>query len=417
MKLKHKILSIIFLLIIMGCYSLNNTNFTSTQNIADIYNPSSTTIHPKFMVFHQDDSTSLLYMYIYTPELWYTQIYSQGTPEAKLKIQYKIMKSYGNDAIIDTATKIITIKKNNLNSSLVTYLKLKPTSEKKYILQVFVKDLYRNTSFLTFIEVDNTNQNSAQNFILKYTDSNYPIFNDYISSKDEYNIEYLNTAGKIFVTRYDLDTSLARPPYSNNPKPYKFRKDTFIKLKNYAHFKSVQDGIYFIQNNPKIDSGKTITNFGEHYPVVNTTQQMLEPLQYLTTSKEYKLMKQQPNKKIVVDEFWLSTAENINHSKELLRIFYSRVLYANIYFTTHKEGWKTDRGMIYVIFGPPEYVFKEDGKEKWSFQDTHTSKIFSFTFLKIENKFSDNNYILQRNVKYKKYWQNAVSYWRNGKIF
>ena len=416
MKLKHNILFGIFLLILMGCFPLYN-NFTTTQNLADIYNPSSTTIHPKFLVYHQDDNTTLLYMYIYSPELWFTQIFSQGTPEAKLKIQYKIMKSFENDMPIDTATIILTIKKSRTNLSLVTYLKLKPTTEKKYILQVFAKDLLRNTSYLTFIEVDKTNVNSSQNFILKYTDSHYPVFNSYISSDKEYNIEYTKTTKKIFVTRYKLDTTLARPPYSYNPKPTKFKKDTQIIIQNNVSFKSVQKGIYFIQTNPKIDSGKTIVNLGKHYPIVKTTMQMLEPLQYLTTSQEYKLMKQQANKKIVVDEFWLSTAENINHSKELLRIFYSRVLYANIYFTSHKEGWKTDRGMIYIVFGPPKYMYKEDGIEKWSFQDTQTSRIFTFEFAKKDTKFSSNNYILQRNMKYKKYWQNAIEYWRNGKIF
>ena len=37
--------------------------------------------------------------------------------------------------------------------------------------------------------------------------------------------------------------------------------------------------------------------------------------------------------------------------------YYRRVRFANEEFTQYKDGWKTDRGMIYILFGPPNQVF------------------------------------------------------------
>lgn len=41
---------------------------------------------------------------------------------------------------------------------------------------------------------------------------------------------------------------------------------------------------------------------------------------------------------------------------ELMEEYYQRVDYANKAFPTFVEGWRTDRGMIYIRFGPPENV-------------------------------------------------------------
>jgi GWxTD domain-containing protein len=39
---------------------------------------------------------------------------------------------------------------------------------------------------------------------------------------------------------------------------------------------------------------------------------------------------------------------------ELMEEYYRRVYYANTNFTHHfREGWKTDMGMVYIIFGAP----------------------------------------------------------------
>jgi len=40
----------------------------------------------------------------------------------------------------------------------------------------------------------------------------------------------------------------------------------------------------------------------------------------------------------------------------LMEEYYRRILYANKEFTHYIEGWKTDRGMVYIRLGPPENI-------------------------------------------------------------
>ena len=40
-----------------------------------------------------------------------------------------------------------------------------------------------------------------------------------------------------------------------------------------------------------------------------------------------------------------------------------------------------------------------------------------FVFNKTNNSFSDNDYILERNLDFKKFWFNAIKSWREGKVY
>ncbi|NJK87334.1 MAG: GWxTD domain-containing protein [Bacteroidales bacterium] len=104
---------------------------------------------------------------------------------------------------------------------------------------------------------------------------------------------------------------------------------------------------------------------GTSFPHIRTPQELIEPLAYLSNSVEYNEMKNATNKKIVVDNFWLGKTDDMDRARELIRIYYNRVFLANYYFTTFKPGWKTDRGMIYIIYGPPQATYRSITNEKW----------------------------------------------------
>lgn len=62
--------------------------------------------------------------------------------------------------------------------------------------------------------------------------------------------------------------------------------------------------------------------------------------------------------------------------------YYSRVAYANEHFKHYIDGWKTDRGMVYIIYGPPSYVDRHpldvESKpyEVWEYYDIQRRFIF-----------------------------------------
>ena len=62
--------------------------------------------------------------------------------------------------------------------------------------------------------------------------------------------------------------------------------------------------------------------------------------------------------------------------------YYSRVDYANRNYASFTEGWRTDRGMVFIRFGPPQNIerhpFDADTKpyEVWYYYNQNREFIF-----------------------------------------
>jgi GWxTD domain-containing protein len=82
-------------------------------------------------------------------------------------------------------------------------------------------------------------------------------------------------------------------------------------------------------------------------------------------------------------EFWKKRDPNPNTPRnEKMEEYFQRVDYANRHFTHFRDGWRTDMGMIYLIFGSPSNVdrhpFDSDSKpyEIWSYYDLSFQVVF-----------------------------------------
>jgi GWxTD domain-containing protein len=123
------------------------------------------------------------------------------------------------------------------------------------------------------------------------------------------------------------------------------------------------------------------------------------------------------NIKSAVDDFWLEMSGNSERAKELVRKYYSRVVGANKLFTSFKEGWKTDRGMILIIYGAPNLVYKTSNSESWIYGDGSSLLSMTFNFIKVINPFTDNDFELTRSPIYQNTWYSSVDSWRHGRAF
>ena len=94
------------------------------------------------------------------------------------------------------------------------------------------------------------------------------------------------------------------------------------------------------------------------------------PLVYITTRQEYDRLESTIGNKKAFDRTILSIAADIDRARTLMRSYFRRVELANRYFTSYKEGWKTDRGMIYIVFGRPDEVFLFDDREVWNYDNS-----------------------------------------------
>jgi GWxTD domain-containing protein len=122
------------------------------------------------------------------------------------------------------------------------------------------------------------------------------------------------------------------------------------------------------------------------------------------------------NKKEAVENFWIKNTGNKDKEKSALLAYYNRVEKANLYFTSYVDGWRTERGIVYLIFGAPNSIFKQSESETWLYGEEGNYRSTSFTFIKVLNPFTDNDYQLNRSEIYKEEWYRFVDTWRMGKI-
>lgn len=88
---------------------------------------------------------------------------------------------------------------------------------------------------------------------------------------------------------------------------------------------------------------------------------LIEQLQYIAKSDEMDFMrngKTDTEKQKRFLEFWKKKDPSPNTKRnEIMQEYYKRVLSANKFFTnTYTQGWRTDMGMVYIIFGEPNNI-------------------------------------------------------------
>jgi GWxTD domain-containing protein len=77
------------------------------------------------------------------------------------------------------------------------------------------------------------------------------------------------------------------------------------------------------------------------------------------------------------EEFWRKLDPTPNTPRnEAFEDYYARIEYANKMYRSYTEGWLTDMGMVYIIFGPPmnaeRQQVRSDGREaiRWTYQNS-----------------------------------------------
>jgi GWxTD domain-containing protein len=120
----------------------------------------------------------------------------------------------------------------------------------------------------------------------------------------------------------------------------------------------------------------------------------IEQVRYIAKDDEYSVLKEAKTpeeKQTKFLEFWKKRDPNPNTPRnERMEEYYQRVEYADKHFGHYQPGWRTDMGMVYLIFGPPSSVerhpFDIDAKpyEVWTYYDIS----YSFVFLD-ETGFGD----------------------------
>ncbi len=213
----------------------------------------------------------------------------------------------------------------------------------------------------------------------------------------------------------EISDKLPSPPFSSNlpyvPEAYHLIDSDTI---------STQLGVYLYS----LDSLNSIremihaidANVHPQFPEMVTTQELAGPMRYLCSKEEYdKIFKSTDGPENAMEKFWIQSAGGKEKARSLIKTYYQRVWDANHHFTSYAEGWKTDRGMIYVVFGHPEKIELINNLEVWSYLLETGELQFAFELKK--HPLWGEIYILKRNEQYRPHWEFQVSQWRQGRIF
>jgi len=172
-------------------------------------------------------------------------------------------------------------------------------------------------------------------------------------------------------------------------------------------------GLYLVQKDTSSIEGLAF-RAQDDYPRLAKVESLADPLIYICTKQEFEKVKAAKGDKKAFDRVILNITGNTERAKNLMRNYFKRVEWANSFFTSYKEGWKTDRGMIYILFGLPEEVYKFSDREVWNYKSP--SLKVTFNFVKSSTLFDPENYVLIREKKFQETWYEKVDLWRNARF-
>lgn len=407
---------------LIGLTSCGRTKTMSKENFSQAYDQTLVPLNLRHTVYHNSSEQSTIYIQIPSSDLTYSQPDESGLINATAIIDVKayIMGSEGTKAVDSLLLKVVDEQPAQTPFYINTEARLNLAIGKVYKAQLKITDRHGNLQMEETIVIDKLSLNTRQNFLL--FDSNYeiPLHGAWVNEPTWLRIKN-NESKKMHVRYYLRQFPLPPPPFSNfNPPPFQYEADSIFELSatsDFSVFKARKMGFYHVQKDESQKDGFTVFAFSEHFPKVVNTEQMFESLRYITTEWEYREIKQSKDLKKELEKFWVNCAGNREKAGELIKIYYNRVEEANRFFSSYVEGWKTDRGLIHIVYGKPNIIYQSPTAETWIYGEDKNMMSLTFVFVKVINPFTDNDYRLSRDENFKASWYRSIESWRNGRIY
>ena len=251
------------------------------------------------------------------------------------------------------------------------------------------------------------------------------------------------------ILKFHADTSSALPPFTYSlmglPIGYglvDFEKADTVYTRSYLaaatrrlqtvafRIPQLEEGLFRFDvqvRAPKEVGGDTAlvtTRFyslkGSGFPRPATIREMIEAAVYIATDKEYRALiaaTHPEDQRAKFEEFWLNLVKEKSLASAMIRRYYTRVEEANRLFTTVREGWRTDRGMLYIVLGPPGNVTNQLDTQIWFYDFPGGVQYNTYTFKRVIRQgegVSVEEYVLYRRTYYEVFWDRMVAKWRSG---
>lgn len=419
-------LPLLFFSILLAVSACTTKEGFQSNNLSYIYNPTQLALRPYFVIYHKNDTLTEVHYRIESSDLLYVRNATTGMYESEGRLDFSLVPSFEETNVLDSGTVKISDSEVEIPTKTIVgqlNLKMPKDSEgKEYVLRVKMLDVNRKIDFENFIRIDKTSEFGSQYFKLTDT-AGHLLFTNHIAKGAPFQVKYAKADNyPLYISYYERDFPLALPPYSSDAdNSFELEPDTTFLVNGSRKMSFVRKGFYHLRLDTTQWQGVTVYNFYDQFPYVATRQQMVDPLRYLTTRREYDALmeaKADPQERQKwIDNFWLDRAGSAERSRVLVREYYDRVIQSNLYFTSYLEGWKTDRGIIYTIYGPPNKVYRSSVGEAWVYGDEASPMSYYFNFVRVSNPFTQNDYALERYPTYRYGWGQAIESWRSGHVY
>ncbi len=349
------------------------------------------------------------------------------TSVAALNKKFKTNWAYNPSAGIKEKLESGRIEMDANNAELEgnrLYLKLEIPRLREYSEAIFALefiDLSASRKFTNQTLIDFNGTRPNHRYGLFVNNSSRPTFESFVLAGTPIAFKSMNGKPQpLYLKRYSSESLAALSPMSTSKRDELtgFKEEELISFMSGETLNLSKEGTYVL-----LDSSEGVKNgFGflvvnNRYPRLTKVEDLVEPLIYMSTNDEIKALKETEKFKESLDLYFLAmTAGKESLAKQIIKSYYRRVEKANDLFSTYKEGWKTDKGMIYLILGPPSRIQRSGQREVWLYAQSANFSEIIFTFYRKQNQFSEDHYELVRYPEYGAYWYPFVEAWRTGSV-
>lgn len=412
----RKLFPLFFIGLLSACWGSRDI---STQNLSALYRSTEQVFHPEFTVFHAEDSLSKVFFKMNPDELLFVR-QSNDQFKAVLKVYAQLVESYESAVPLDTHTVAYAFEMSEKGAPAIMSFDFPVKHTGDQLLRLTFTDANKNYSEDFFVNFTNAYKHTRQFFFV--TDKNLlPMFRNSVSANDAVHIQYRDSAvTTLWCKYYNRNFALAPPPFSfDSREEFNYHPDSVFRLdlSDTTGLVLKKEGFYHFQVDSSEKDGLTLFRFSTGFPVITTPLQMVESARYLTSKREYEEMLSGGSYKSAIENYWLLRTGNAEKARMIIKKYYTRVQEANRYFTSYTEGWRTDRGMLYIVFGSPNSIYRNAQSESWIYGTPNSALSLNFFFTKVINPFTDNDFTLSRSPMYEQPWTRAVEVWRQGRAY
>ena len=395
----------------------------STSDSSGFYGSNQLQIEPDIKVYHLSTDSTIVYLKFDTENLLYVKDEDQFEASVIVAIEPGGRLSETAPAPQKKTVSIPPIPKEKKGRSALASTTIYLPEGEQYRIAIEIRDESNGKSVEKIIAAGKNGKSNRENFLVREDGDSVPEFGDRIKPQTTYNLE-LNSllTDRVYVNYYNRSFPLPPPPFAYyEPKPFNYSPDDQFTLESddsgRFQFTSAKEGFYHFRVDTTVKEGFTLFVSSDEFPEVQNVQNMIDPFRYLVSGKEYKQLLEAPELKNEIEKFWINWAGDRTRARDNIEAYYNRVEKANRLFSSHLEGWKSDRGLIFIIYGEPDKVYKNEELESWIYGEERNPLSINFRFIKVDNPFTENDFRLSREDYYKPSWYRYIEAWRNGRIY